>query len=328
MIVVTGGAGFIGSCLVAALEARGHRDLVVCDWLRDGPKWRNIAKRDLYDIVQPERLFSFLDDHARDIEILFHMGAVSATTVTDGDLVLERNLQFSQRVWQWCVAHGVRLVYASSAATYGDGAAGFDDEGSVEALAKYRPLNLYGWSKHAFDRQIARSLASGRPRPPQWAGLKFFNVYGPNEYHKGGQQSVIAHLYPRIASGDPARLFKSHRPDIPDGGQRRDFIWVGDVVDVLLWLHDTPSASGLYNVGTGTARSFTDLAKAVFAALGRAPEIVYFDMPESLRGTYQYFTEARVERLRSAGYTRDFTSLEDGVATYVRDFLTQPDPYR
>jgi len=327
MIVVTGGAGFIGSCLLASLEKRGVRDLVVCDWLGSDEKWRNIAKRDLFDIVTPERLQEFLNDHARDVEMIFHLGAISSTTATDGDLVVDRNLRFSQMVWQWCVAHGVRFVYASSAATYGDGASGFDDVASVEGLAHYQPLNLYGWSKHAFDRQIARSLESGRPRPPQWAGLKFFNVYGPNEYHKGGQQSVVAHLYPKIAAGEPARLFKSGHPDYADGGQLRDFIWVGDTVDVMLWLLDTPAASGLFNVGTGQARSFEDLAKAVFTASGREEAIEYFEMPDQLRSTYQYFTQARVERLRAAGYTRSFTSLEDGVATYVRDFLATTDPY-
>jgi ADP-L-glycero-D-manno-heptose 6-epimerase len=328
MIVVTGGAGFIGSNLVAALEARGTRELVVCDRLGSSEKWRNIAKRELAAIVPPEQLLDFLDRHARDIDGLFHMGAISATTERDADLIVRENFTLSLALWEWCARQGVRLIYASSAATFGDGAEGFDDDGSIEALARLRPLNAYGWSKHLFDRRVARLVALGRPAPPQWAGLKFFNVYGPNETHKGTMKSVAAHIYPRAVRDEPARLFRSHRPDYPDGGQLRDFIWVGDCVDVMLWLHDNPGVSGLFNVGTGAARSFADLAAAVFRALGRAPQVEFVDTPEEIRDKYQYFTQARIGRLRAAGYDSQFTPLEAGVAQYVQGFLAASDPYR
>lgn len=329
MIVVTGGAGFIGSNLVAALARRGTSKLVVCDRLADGdPKVPNLAKHPEVRIVAPGDLLAFLDDEASAVEAVFHMGAVSSTTVTDVDLVMAENYDFSLALWRWCAARGVRLIYASSAATYGDGALGFDDDGSAQALAALRPLNLYGRSKHLFDRRVAALLANGAPPPPQWAGLKFFNVYGPNEYHKGNQKSVVATAYPAAAAGRPVRLFKSHDSRYADGGQLRDFIWVGDCVAVMLWLLAHEEVNGLYNVGTGRARSFDDLAKALFAALERAPEIEYIDMPEAIRERYQYFTEARMARLRGAGYEQPFTSLEVGVASYVRDYLMHPDPYR
>ena len=327
MIVVTGGAGFIGSNLVAGLERRGETAIAVCDRFGCDDKWRNLAKRELAALVPPERLFDFLDANAGQIEVIYHLGAISATTERDVDLIVENNFNLSVAIWQWCASHYVRLIYASSAATYGDGAEGFDDDGSLAHLATLRPLNPYGWSKHAFDRFVARAVKKGERAPPQWAGLKFFNVYGPNEYHKGDMASVISKLHPRIVAGEPARLFKSHRPDFEDGGQSRDFIWVGDCVSVMLWLAGASEVSGLFNVGTGVARSFKDLALATFSAAGLAPKLDYFDMPEALRDRYQYFTQARTERLRAAGYTTPFTSLEDGVAAYVREFLGTADPY-
>ena len=327
MIVVTGGAGFIGSNLVAGLERRGETAIAVCDRFGCDDKWRNLAKRELAALVPPERLFDFLDANAGQIEVIYHLGAISATTERDVDLIVENNFNLSVAIWQWCASHYVRLIYASSAATYGDGAEGFDDDGSLAHLATLRPLNPYGWSKHAFDRFVARAVKKGERAPPQWAGLKFFHVYGPNEYHKGDMASVISKLHPRIVAGEPARLFKSHRPDFEDGGQSRDFIWVGDCVSVMLWLAGASEVSGLFNVGTGVARSFKDLALATFSAAGLAPKLDYFDMPEALRDRYQYFTQARTERLRAAGYTTPFTSLEDGVAAYVREFLGTADPY-
>ncbi|MEI6558753.1 MAG: ADP-glyceromanno-heptose 6-epimerase [Rhodospirillaceae bacterium] len=328
MIVVTGGAGFIGSNLVAGLERRGETAIAVCDRFGSDDKWRNLSKRELCALVPPERLFEFLDTNAGQIEIVYHLGAISATTERDVDLIIENNFNLSVALWHWCAKRFVRLVYASSAATYGDGARGFDDDDSLEALAELRPLNPYGWSKHAFDRFVARAVASGARTPPQWAGLKFFNVYGPNEYHKGDMASVISKLHPRIVAGEPARLFRSHRPEVGDGGQSRDFIWVGDCVSVMLWLGDAPGVSGLFNVGTGVARSFKDLALATFAAAGLPPALEYFDMPEGLRDRYQYFTQARMERLRAAGYFPLFTTLEEGVKTYVQDYLGAADPYR
>ncbi|WP_142847292.1 ADP-glyceromanno-heptose 6-epimerase [Telmatospirillum sp. J64-1] len=328
MYVVTGGAGFIGSNIAAAIEERGDCELVVCDRLRSNDKWRNIAKRDLADIVAPEQLFDFLDANKQKLKAVIHMGAISATTETDADKIFTNNFALSMALWQWCSLHHVRFIYASSAATYGDGSEGFDDDMSRRHLAKLRPLNAYGWSKHLFDRRVAKKLEDRLPAPPQWAGLKFFNVYGPNEYHKAGQQSVVAQIYPHAEMGNPAHLFRSHNPNYPDGGQLRDFIWIGDVVDVVMWLLDNPTVSGLYNVGTGQARSFLDLASSVYRALGKEPYIKFVDTPLQIRDKYQYFTQANMEKLRTAGYTRPFTGLEEGVSRYVQDYLATPDRYR
>jgi ADP-L-glycero-D-manno-heptose 6-epimerase len=328
MLNVTGGAGFIGSNLVAALENRAPGGVAVCDRLESGEKWRNLRKRELAAIVPPEGLFEFLAARRGEIEAVFHLGAISATTETDADLIVATNFTLSQRIWDWCAEHGVRLFYASSAATYGGGEAGFDDDGSVEGLAALAPLNAYGWSKHLFDRRVARLVASNAPRPPQWVGAKFFNVYGPNEYHKGAMKSVVAQMAPRIGEGKPVRLFRSHRKGVADGGQKRDFVHVDDVVDMLLFLYDSPRVSGLFNMGSGKARSFLDLAHAVFGAMGREPLIEWVDTPEAIRAKYQYFTEARLDRLREAGYDRPMTPLEEGVARYVRDNLLAEDPYR
>jgi len=324
MILVTGGAGFIGSNLHAALVARGHETVVV-DRLRGNGKWRNLAKHPPARLIPPEDIDDFLAAHPP-IELVIHLGAISSTTATDGDLVWATNVELSLRLWHWCAKHAVRFLYASSAATYGAGDQGFAD--GLEALDRLHPLNLYGWSKHAFDRAVARLLAAGGPRPPQWAGLKFFNVYGPNEYHKGHMISVVKVKHDDLLAGHPPRLFRSDRPDVADGAQQRDFIWVGDVVDVLLWLADTPGVSGLFNLGTGRARTYRDLALAVCAAAGAPPEIEFIDMPAPLRGQYQSFTEADMSRLRAAGYAGQFTPLEDGVARYVRDYLRTSDPYR
>jgi ADP-L-glycero-D-manno-heptose 6-epimerase len=327
LIVVTGGAGFIGSNLVAGLEARGEHEIVICDWFGDGDKWRNLAKREIAEIVAPEDLLDYLRASPKQVEAVFNFGGVSATTERDADRIVRDNIAMPLSLWNWCTDNGARFIHASSAATYGDGSQGFDDDGSIEGLAKLRPLNAYGWSKHVFDRRVARLVADGGLTPPQWAGLKFFNVYGPNEYHKGSMRSVVNQIHPRAAAGEPARLFKSHHPDYPDGGQSRDFIWVGDCVDVMLWLLDTPDVSGLFNLGTGKARSFADLAAATYRAHGREPMIEYIDTPEDIREKYQYITQARMERLRAAGYDAPFTELEDGIARYVNEHLSQADPY-
>ena len=329
MIIVTGGAGFIGSNLVAGLEAHGLNNIVVSDVLGSGDKWRNIAKREIRDVVHPDRLFDFLNNHAEEIEMVFHIGAISSTTETDADLIIDTNFVLSRRVWKWCWKHNKRLVYASSAATYGDGKHGFKDDDSIDGLKHLMPLNPYGWSKHVFDRRVARVVETkSEPLPPQWAGLKFFNVYGPNEYHKGDQMSVVCKLYPQVMAGAAARLFKSHHPDYQDGGQLRDFVWVGDIVDVMVWLYDHPEVNGLFNVGSGKARSFKDLAESTFKAAGKAPKINYMDMPETLREKYQYYTQADMTKLRSVGYNKPFTELEAGVEKYVKDYLSKADPYR
>jgi ADP-L-glycero-D-manno-heptose 6-epimerase len=329
MILVTGGAGFIGSNLVAGLEAAGADNIVVCDRLGTDDKWRNIAKRDLADLITPEDLLPFLDDNTNRVEAVFHLGAISATTETDADLIVENNFRLSCELWTRCAKYRVPLIYASSAATYGDGAAGFIDNATRDHLSGLRPLNAYGWSKHLFDRWVARILETGSAdqSPPQWAGLKFFNVYGPNEYHKEGQVSVALKNYREISAGGPAVLFRSHNPDYRDGSQSRDFVWVADCVDVMLWLKENPSTSGLFNLGTGKARSFADLASAIFNTTGIAPEIQFVDTPTAIRDKYQYFTEAQMNQLREAGYTASFTSLEDGVSQYVRNFLNTEDPY-
>ncbi len=327
MIIVTGGAGFIGSNIVAALEKAGKKDIVVVDCLGTDDKWRNIAKRELCAIVQPEGIFDYLEDHEEEIEAIIHMGAISATTETDADLIINTNFALSWALWEFCVHNGKQFIYASSAATYGDGAMGFDDNPESEHVNALRPLNAYGWSKALFDRKVAREVREGRHTPPQYAGLKFFNVYGPNEYHKGGQKSVVAHIWPKVKENETVELFKSYHPDYKDGWQLRDFVWVGDCVNVVLWLLDHPEVSGLFNVGTGEARSFYDLAKAAFTAMGLPEKIAFKDMPEALKGKYQYYTQADLTRLRAAGYTAPMTSLEEGVRQYVQDYLNKEDSY-
>jgi ADP-L-glycero-D-manno-heptose 6-epimerase len=324
MILVTGGAGFIGSNLVAALEARGAA-VAVCDRLGQGEKWRNLAKRELAAVIEPDGLDEFLREKGGQIAAIFHLGAVSATTERDVDLILRTNFTLSERLWDWSAAHGARFFYASSAAVYGDGRAGYDDDPA--ALARLRPLNPYGWSKLLFDRRVQRLASESAILPPQWAGFRFFNVYGANEYHKGAMRSVAKQVHERLTAGEPALLFRSHDPAYPDGGQRRDFIAVGDCVDAMMWLYDHHEASGVFNLGTGKARSFAELARAVAAALGSEAAIRYVDTPAELRERYQYFTEAETTRLRLAGYARPFTALEDGVLRYVKDYLSAPDPY-
>ena len=326
MLLVTGGAGFIGSNVVAALNDAGRRDVVVSDFLGTDGKWRNLAKRQLADLVPPAELIDWLK--GRRLDAVIHLGAISETTATDGDLVIETNFRLSMRLLDWCTTTATPLIYASSAATYGNGEQGFGDDPDVEALKKLRPMNLYGWSKHLFDLAVAERLARGEKLPPQWAGLKFFNVFGPNEYHKGTMMSVLARRFDDVKAGRPVTLFKSHRDGIADGDQRRDFIYVDDVVRVMMWLLATPRVSGLFNVGTGTARSFKDLIVSAYAALGASPNIEYVDMPEQIRDSYQYFTESKVDRLAHAGYNGGFTALEDAVGAYVKGFLDRDDRFR
>ena len=328
-VLVTGGAGFIGSHIVARLAADERFDVAVCDRLRaaDSGKWRNVAKHDVADFCAPEAMFEWLELHEDELEAVIHMAAISSTTEPDADLILHNNFTLSRDLWTWCANRRVRLIYASSAATYGDGSAGFSDADDLPSLRRLRPLNAYGWSKATFDLYARRETDRGRA-PPQWAGLKFFNVYGPNEYHKGPMKSVAAQIWPDVSHGDPVRLFKSHHPAYAHGGQLRDFVYVRDAVDVVAWLLDNTAVSGIFNLGTGEARSFADLALAVYDAAGQPPAIEYFDMPEPIRDRYQYFTQADIGRLRAAGYAAPFTSLEEGVADYVGRYLAQPDPYR
>ncbi len=316
LIVVTGGAGFIGSHVVLDLAASGRR-VVVADLMRSGGKWRNIAAAGLHDLIRPEALPGWLDERRGQVCAIVHMAAVSTTTEPDIDRYVASNVRLTLDLWEWCAATATRFIYASSAATYGAGGAGFRDDPGPAALARLRPLNAYGWSKHLVDRRIADDLARGRPAPPQWAGLKFFNVYGAHEGHKGDMQSMVSKIAPIVASGGEVSLFKSHRPDYADGGQLRDFVYVKDCAAVVAWLLANPQVSGLFNVGSGAARSFLDLANAVGAALGREPQIRFVDTPAALRGQYQYFTEADMTRLRAAGFAAGFHSLEAGVRDFV-----------
>jgi ADP-L-glycero-D-manno-heptose 6-epimerase len=326
MLLVTGGAGFIGSNVVASLNEAGRTDITVNDLLgRDDAKWRNLAKRQIADVVPPAELMTWLE--GRKLDALIHMGAISDTTATDGDLVMENNFRLSLRLLDWCTETRTPFIYASSAATYGDGNQGFDDDWSPDALRKFKPMNLYGWSKHLFDVAVVERFTKKEKMPPQWAGMKFFNVYGPNEYHKGRMASVLARVFDDAKAGKPVRLFKSHRDGIADGDQRRDFIYVDDAISVLRWLMDTPSVNGIFNVGSGKAESFRDMIGAMFKALRQPANIEYIDMPEKIRPQYQYFTQANVENLRRAGYNAGFTPLDDAVASYVNGYLDQSDRY-
>lgn len=331
MYLVTGGAGFIGSNVVAALAARGER-VVVNDTFGSGEKWRNVAKHEVYDFVAPDGLDGWLETAARRasggrLKGIVHMGAISATTERDADLIVASNFNLSLRLWDWSSRHEVPFIYASSAATYGDGAHGFCDAADAASLARLRPLNPYGWSKLAFDRRVMRAVKDGEPAPPKWAGLRFFNVYGPNEYHKGSMRSVIAVNLPLLLAGEPLRLFRSYRQDYGDGEQKRDFVWVGDCVSVILWMLDNSFPSSIYNVGSGRARSWLDLGRAMMQAAGLPERVEFIDMPETLRDRYQYYTEADMRKLVAAGYRGEFQSLEAGVGAYVRRHLMQPDPY-
>jgi ADP-L-glycero-D-manno-heptose 6-epimerase len=328
MLVVTGGGGFIGSVLLAALNEAGRDDLVIVDRFGSDGRWRNIAKRAFSDILTVDGLLPWLEQHGDEVDAVFHLGANSSTTANDADAIIAGNLNYTIALWRWCAGARKKFIYASSAATYGDGTLGFDDAGGIEAFGRLRPMNLYGWSKHAFDMWALREVAAGRA-PPLWAGLKFFNVFGPNEYHKAEMTSLVAKNYVSITAGEPIRLFKSHRPDFADGEQTRDFVYVKDCVAVMLWLWREARAevNGIYNVGSGEARSFLDLMRATGTACGRPPVIEYIDIPEAIRPSYQYFTEANMSRLRQAGYNAPFMRLEEAVNDFVSNHLAQPDPY-
>jgi ADP-L-glycero-D-manno-heptose 6-epimerase len=309
MILVTGGAGFIGSNLVAGLNERGVGDIAIADQI-DGAKRKNLDKRRYAETVAPADLLRWLE--GRKLGAILHMGAISSTTVTDEAMVMRNNFELPVQLLEWCTATRTPFIYASSAATYGDGAAGFDDDDSPQALSKLKPLNLYGRSNARFDLFAAERARSGGKMPPQWVGLKYFNVFGPNEYHKDEMRSVVCKAFPVAKAGKPVRLFASDRAGILDGGHARDFIYVNDVAAVSLWLLDNPRVSGIYNVGTGRARSFNDLIRAFRRSA--SPDRVFRDAGQPAR-PYQHRTEARMERLRAAGYDAPFTPLETAVET-------------
>jgi ADP-L-glycero-D-manno-heptose 6-epimerase len=326
MIIVTGATGFIGSNVVADLNDMGATELLLVDDLGMESKWKNIAKRRFEEIVLPGELPGLLSKLAG-CECVFHLGANSSTTAIDGDEVWSSNFRASKMWWEWCSRTQTPFIYASSAATYGDGTLGFDDDESSEALDALRPLNLYGWSKHAFDKwAVAKS--SGGHAPPHWCGVKFFNVYGPNESHKGEMRSLVSKNTPRVVAREPIRLFKSYKEGFADGEQLRDFIYVKDCTRVMLWLAAQTMVNGIFNLGTGQARSFLDLVRAIGGAINSKVDIEFVEMPEVIRPNYQYFTQARMAKLRDVGYTAKFQSLEEGVADYVIKYLIKPDIYR
>jgi len=326
MILVTGAAGFIGSNFLATLNERGRTDLVVCDRLHRGDKWRNLRGAAFVDFVPPADLNAWLARNSA-LDAVIHMGAISATTATDGDQVMETNFRLSLALLDYCTLAGVPFLYASSAAVYGEGEQGFEDDMTPEAVMRLRPLNLYGWSKRQFDFVIADRIARGLPMPPACIGLRFFNVFGPNEYHKGDMMSIVAKIAKPISQGKRITLFKSHREGVADGEQRRDFIYVKDAVDRSLALLDN-GKTGIFNIGTGQARSFRELAEATFRAFGRDPAIDYIDMPADIREKYQYFTEASLDRIRQVSVPAISSSLEHSVADYVQCYLMQDNPYR
>lgn len=327
MIIITGGAGFIGSALTWRLNDAGISDIMIVDRLGSGQKWQNLAKRRLTTLMHKDDFLPWFESNAMrlNVDAVFHLGASSSTTETDCDYLVRNNLHYSQRLFGLCADFRIPFIYASSAATYGAGHSGYDDD--PELVPLLRPLNPYGFSKHIFDTWVLKQTA----QPPFWAGLKFFNVYGPNEYHKGGQTSVVYQVVPQVKETGQIKLFKSYKAGIGHGEQKRDFVYVKDCVEVMLHLlnHVGRAQSGIYNLGTGEARSFADLARAVFYAMGYGTaNLSWVEMPEQLRTQYQYFTEARMQRLfTQTGYDRPMTRLSEGVQDYVQNYLLKDDPY-
>lgn len=327
MYIVTGATGFIGSNLLYAMQQNGYDDIVAVDDFGRENKWRNIAKRGALRFVLPDQLDSFLSAHAAEVKAILHLGAISSTTETDVDKIVVNNFQFTVSLFEFCTSNNIPLIYASSAATYGAGEHGFVDRDDLYFLSSLQPLNPYGWSKNAVDKFLAREISSSTGIVPQVVGLKFFNVYGPNEYHKGMQMSVVRHFFEQYRSTGKVRLFKSYRDDCADGEQRRDFVWVGDCVSVMLWMLEHPQVSGLFNVGTGNATSYNVVAESIARSMGIEPRIEYVDMPDSVRNQYQYFTQADLTKLRSAGYDKPFLTVPEGVEKYVNGFLATDDIY-
>lgn len=302
--------------------------VAVVDWFGTGNKWRNLAKRNIAACILPENLERYLAELKTPVDAIIHMGAISATTEQNIDRLVELNINYSVMLWDWCAENGVPFIYASSASTYGGIEAGFDDDESAAARAALRPLNAYGWSKKTVDDIFVERVARGEKAPPQWVGLKFFNVYGPNEYHKGDMRSVACKLFETIQETNTVKLFKSYRDDIGDGQQRRDFVYVKDCTNLLMWFLANPRYSGIYNSGSSTARSFVDIVHVMSDITGKKLEIAFIDMPETIRDKYQYFTEANMSKVVGLGYNGPQTSLEDGMADYIEGYLRHADRYR
>lgn len=325
MIVITGGAGMIGSMIAWHLnQVLGRDDIVIVDRFHHQEQWQNLVHRRYAHYLDKDQLIDWLKD-AKRIDAVIHMGAISATTERDFNKLVQDNIQYSQALWTWCAERDVPFLYASSAATYGGGEYGYEDDESQ--TDQFRPLNAYGYSKQFFDQWALRQVKEGNPTPPQWCGFKFFNVYGPNEYHKERMASVAFHSFNQFRELATVKLFKSHLPDYEDGMQLRDFVYVKDAAAVVAHFLTNQQHSGLYNIGTGQARAFKDLATAVMTSMGKTPSITYVDMPQDLHGKYQYFTQASMDKVRATGYSQPFHSLEDGVRDYVQNYLMQADPY-
>ncbi|WP_339814752.1 ADP-glyceromanno-heptose 6-epimerase [uncultured Imperialibacter sp.] len=321
MIVVTGAAGFIGSCLISSLNKKGFRAIVAVDDFSNEEKNKNLEEKQIIERVDRDDFFGWIENNQKQIEFIFHLGARTDTTEFDRELLWKLNTNYSKKVFELCTLYQIPLVYASSAATYGLGEVGYDDDES--RLSELKPLNPYGESKNEFDIWLLQQ----EKRPFFWAGLKFFNVYGPNEYHKGRMASVILHAYHQIEKTGKMKLFQSHNPAYKDGEQMRDFVYVMDVCSICLFLMHHRKDSGIYNLGSGRARTFKDLVLAVFNALEKTPEIEFIPTPEDIRDKYQYFTEANMTKLRSIGYDQPFTELESGVTDYVKGYLSKSTYY-
>lgn len=314
MIIVTGGAGFIGSCIVRTLNDAGIEDIIIVDNIASTDKWMNIRNKKFIKYVHKSQFLTELDSY-EGVTAIIHMGAQSSTTEKDFDYLWNNNFEYTKTLWNYCSEKQISFIYASSAATYGDGELGFDDEMDIDKLL---PLNGYGYSKQLFDLWVKHQATEF---PAQYVGLKFFNVYGPNEYFKGSMASMVYHGYKQIQESGTIKLFKSCNPDYEDGGQLRDFVYVKDICSVVMWLLENQNVSGLFNVGTGCAQSFEELANATFHALGLEPNVMYIDMPEHLKKKYQYYTQAKMCKLYEAGYDKKFMSIEDGVKDYVLNHL-------
>ena len=315
MILITGGAGFIGSNLINSLLSKNFSEIVSVDHKNFINQSYFINKK--FSRILPVELNSFLKKNKKKIKTVVHLGAITSTTERNVKLIIENNLELSIFLWNWCEKNNKRLIYASSAATYGDGSNSFDDNESDDYLSKLVPLNLYGWSKHIFDRLILRK----KKKPSQLVGLKFFNVYGPNEFHKCEMKSVILKIYEKVSNNLQVKLFKSHNVKFKDGEQLRDFIYVKDVISILEWFLDNPKINGLYNVGTGKPRSFNDIAKSIFKNTNKATSLKYINTPPKIRKQYQYYTKANIKKLRDSGYKKSFFSLEEGIKDYIREYL-------
>ena len=320
-IVITGAAGFIGSCLARKLHDLGYNYLIGVDDFTVVEKEKNTLEKPYLEKINRQKFFTWLDENNANVEFIVHIGARTDTTESNWELLDELNLSYSKQMWDKCSVYKIPLIYASSAATYGSGEYGYDDRHDI--IEKLNPLNLYGVSKNEFDKWVLKKDVE----PPFWAGLKFFNVYGPNEYHKKRMASVIFHSYNQIVTEGKVKLFRSHKPEFKDGEQSRDFIYVKDLVDVIVFLLEKQPASGIYNLGTAQARSFLDLVKAVFKAMNKTENIEFVNTPEDIRDKYQYFTQANMKKLRDAGYNKPFTSLEEGVYDYVANYLIENEYY-